>query len=945
MEAAIQGVRAAKEFRVEKDRRIAEKVKTQSIKHDTSAEYLARFFRAASPRSVEMGKARLVLEDAVKRAERILLERKRAAVATIKDQAEVLAEEIFHTPGSLLTKKEFAHIYSEIPECVDARENLECRSIPFVDTIRTADGTCNNVFESTRGSSFTAFQRLLVADYEDGIQQLNGFTQSRRPIDENMLNRNEGPFTPPYPSARLISSTVVRDRMGNDTNLNHLVMQWGQFIDHDLDLNVEVSPEEADCDTVNCVNSEVCAPVRIPPNDAAFGVGEPRDGMCLPFARTLPVCNNNSFAPRNPINELTHYMDASMIYGSTKEVADFLREFQGGRLRAGAPFPANGGKPSLPEVSATPPCVPLEPRRATLPAPRRCCPEGRDSCFTAGDRRVNEHVSLTVMHTIWLREHNRIAAELARLNPQWDDEHIYQETRKIVIAQIQRITYKEFLPALFGQEYFNRLIGPYRGYDPLVNPSILNSFATAAFRFGHSLIQNAFDRIGSDSLPIPEGPLNLRDAFMNPQAYFDSQGTDPIIRGWLNQPSRSIDEFLTSILTTQLFERMEGLGMDLATLNIQRSRDHGLRPFPVWQQVCQNRFRNILSSDLFRFSSRVTETRLLQTYGSPKTVELWVGGLAEEPIPGGVIGPTFACIFAITFGNLRDGDRFWYENNIFTPAQLAQIERTSLAKVLCDNGDDIFDIQSNAFLLSNSLQNCSTTAGIDLSAWRDEPLCFQRVRIEPPTQDFQVYFQSVLPNNQRRSYPLVQQNRGQIPYERCVPFVCPTDMRHTYIANFPSDRSNFLSCKVTANANLPQSLASVESAYEALMTAQTMQASSGLYGDLNLCQQSTSVAMTFSCPHTGEQSAIKSNAQLESELARILQFGERTADEDVIIWQQSSTLLPLFNTTEIADQLPREIFNLITSSPVNSVSSQGMINNFAQSLVTDGVIRISLFAL
>ena len=908
MEAAIQGVRAAKEFRAEKDRKVAEKVKAQSTKkQDTSAEYLARFFRAASPRSVEIGRARIMLEDAVKRAERILLEKKRAqvaATASIEDQAEVLAEELFHTPGSLLTKEEFARIYQEIPECIDAREFIDCHTtFAFVDTVRTADGTCNHLIESNRGSSFTAFRRLIGASYEDGIQQLNGFTQSLGAIDSTV----EGPFTPPFPSARLISSNIVRDQLGNDTNLNHLVMQWGQFIDHDLDLNVEISPEEADCDTANCVNTEVCAPVRVPPNDAAFGVGEPRNGECLPFARTLPVCNTKEFAPRNPVNELTHYMDASMIYGSTQEVADFLREFQGGRLRVGPAFPANGGKPSLPEVPATPPCLPFEPRRSIIPPPPRCCPEGRESCFTAGDRRVNEHASLTVMHTIWVREHNRIATELASMNPQWDDEHIYQEARKIVIAQVQRITYEEFLPALFGQDFFNRMIGPYPGYDPLTDPSILNSFATAAFRFGHSLIQNAFDRLDSNLLPTPEGPLNLRDAFMNPQAYFDGQGTDPIIRGWLNQPSRTIDEFLTSVLTTQLFEREEGLGMDLATLNIQRSRDHGLVPHAFWENACLGRFRGTLTRDMFRFSNLVTQTRFLQTYGALNSVDLWVGGLAEEPIPGGVIGPTFACLFAITFNDLREGDRFWYENdNVFTPNQLTEIKHASLARVLCDNGDDISSVQENAFLLSRVLLSCSAIPRIDLSAWKDDPLCFQRVRIEPTTQELLIYFQTVLPDNQRRSYPLLQEGGRQTPYEACVPFICPTDARPTLISNFPADNNNFFGCQVTANANLPQSLNYVQSAYEATLTRQAIQASSGLFTDLNSCQQSTAIAaLTFSCPYQYYYQNVGSTDG--QEVQRI-----------------SNTLLPRFNITEAVEYQPLRtapaVVNFIKSSPVNSVT-------------------------
>lgn len=227
-------------------------------------------------------------------------------------------------------------------------------------------------------------------------------------------------------------------------------------------------------------------------------------------------------------------------------------------------------------------------------------------------------------------------------------------------------------------------------------------------------------------------------------------------------------------------------------------------------------------------------------YGGLSTVDLWVGGLAEQPIPGGVVGPTFTCLFAITFSDLRDGDRFWYENNIFTPQQF---KRTSLAKILCDNGDAISSVQPNAFVLNSRQQSCSSIPGINLSAWRDESLCFQRVRIEPHTRDFNVYFQSVLPNSQQRSFPLLQRNSYKRPLERCVPFVCPTNSRNTYISNFPSDYSNFLACEVTANTNMPRSQANLGSAYEAMLTTQTLQASNGLYRDLNSCKQSTTVAI------------------------------------------------------------------------------------------------------
>ena len=76
----------------------------------------------------------------------------------------------------------------------------------------------------------------------------------------------------------------------------------------------------------------------------------------------------------------------------------------------------------------------------------------------SGDVRVNEHPSLVAMHTLWVRQHNRLARELAELNPHWNDEQIFQETRRIVGAQIQHITYNEFLPVMLGKEAIDRLV-------------------------------------------------------------------------------------------------------------------------------------------------------------------------------------------------------------------------------------------------------------------------------------------------------------------------------------------------------------------------------------------------------------------------------------------------------------------------------------------------------
>ena len=155
-------------------------------------------------------------------------------------------------------------------------------------------------------------------------------------------------------------------------------------------------------------------------------------------------------------------------------------------------------------------------------------------CFQAGDHRANEQLGLISMHTIWFREHNRIATELLTLNPHWDGDIIYHETRKIVGAMMQHITYQHWLPKIFGPVGM-RLLGSYQGYDPNVDASIANEFAAAAFRFGHTLINPVLSRLNESFQPIPEGNLPLHKAFFCTIPYcrrrWDRSGAPRPLRG------------------------------------------------------------------------------------------------------------------------------------------------------------------------------------------------------------------------------------------------------------------------------------------------------------------------------------------------------------------------------------------------------------------------------
>lgn len=157
---------------------------------------------------------------------------------------------------------------------------------------------------------------------------------------------------------------------------------------------------------------------------------------CLPFYRSSPACGTGDHAilfgnismlnTRQQINGLTSFLDASTVYGSTPAVENKLRNLTSkeGLLRVNLKYHDNH-REYLPFTDQVPsPCA-QDPNAA----------EGeRLECFLAGDSRSSEVTSLAAMHTLWLREHNRLARALKRLNGHWSAHTVYQETRKIVGA-------------------------------------------------------------------------------------------------------------------------------------------------------------------------------------------------------------------------------------------------------------------------------------------------------------------------------------------------------------------------------------------------------------------------------------------------------------------------------------------------------------------------------
>ena len=509
---------------------------------------------------------------------------------------------------------------------------------PLDNRFRSIDGSGNNIDDAAMGATGIQLLRVVPADYSDGVGEFAG-------IDR--------------PGPREISNSVnaQAESFPNSLNASDFVWQWGQFLDHDIDLTDGIDPPEA-------------ADIEVPAGDPEFDPFN-TGAVTIGFNRSIYDAETGTSPdnPRQQLNEITAWIDASNVYGSDSERADALRSNDGsGRLKTSdgnlLPFNVDG----LPNAGGDSP-----------------------ELFLAGDVRANEQLGLTAMHTLFVREHNRLADRLRAQNPGLSGDEIYERARRIVGAQMQVITYREYLPALMGPN----ALAPYAGYQPDVDGSISNLFSTAAYRYGHSALSPTLLRLNAQGEEIQAGHLALRDAFFSPQRLIDENGIAPILRGLANQVCQAIDPYIIDDVRNFLFGPPGAGGFDLASLNIQRGRDHGLPGYnDVREALGFNRARRF--SDIT--SNVDLQSRLASVYANVDDIDVWVGGLAEDPLPGAMVGRLVFTILKDQFEALRDGDRFWYRRTL-TQAERDDVENTRLADIIRRNtnigneiADDVFHV-------------------------------------------------------------------------------------------------------------------------------------------------------------------------------------------------------------------------------------------------------------
>lgn len=566
---------------------------------------------------------------------------------------------------------------------------------------RTLSGMCNNLQYPSWASARSAMIRYLPPSYEDGISEPRKYS-----VTGHLL-----------PNPRYISNVVHSEDSYKDHGITIMLANWGQMVVHDINFGAPTLDEMGE--PINCCakpqneRHPACYVFDVPHGDSFYSQF---NRSCLNFVRLTPGLRPNCpLGPREPMNIVSGYLDASLVYGSSSDESHGLREHKGGRLQAHAAHQKLGLKDLLPAQTEKPDFLCNRQMMKNM------------FCFKSGDIRTNQQLPLTVLHTLLMREHNRIADTISYLMPDMDDNTIFEETRRIIGAQMQVITYKEFLPIVLGDKLMAqydlnlRDYGYYDGYDSRVNAEPKVAFQAAAFRFGHSLVPDAIRRYNKFHQTI--GAYRMSHLLRQPFELYKPGIVDTFLMGMVAQEANRMDASLTKELTNHLFEIPgRGFGGDLAAINILRGRDVGLASYNEYREYC--RLPKLTTfDDLEGQMPNDTIQKMASVYASVDDIDLWSGGTSENPMPGAVVGPTFGCLMAEQFSSLKRGDRFWFENggwpSSFTPYQVDELRKASLAKLICDNSDDIPSIQLFPMLPvdeeSNPQVSCDKIVGINLS--------------------------------------------------------------------------------------------------------------------------------------------------------------------------------------------------------------------------------------
>ena len=453
------------------------------------------------------------------------------------------------SPGDILARHQDPYYQSER----DGQMNFSLRRNPFQSgcrseptcsaserKYRSVDGSCNNLENPSLGQAGLPYRRLV-------------------PPQHSLVDC--GKASAGLPNVRQVSRDIIRrGEFDRHSTLSVMTMVWGQVIDHDMEitpLRETPSGDFLDCCEARNAASPDCCPIHAPESDNFYGRrGRP---SCLPFLRsklTGPSARQCNQRP-DVENSNTAFIDGSFVYGSDDERVKMIRSFKDGLLRTS-----------------------VDVRNRVFPP----ITVGEEVKMEFGDTRSDVHPAFTLVATIFLRTHNKLAAELQRMHPHWDDETLYQEARKINIALIQHITFTDFIDALLGKPNNVRVSDGDEHedfYNANQDPTISMAFSTAAYRL-HTYVPGAF--VLRDRNYQITRSLRLRDIFHKPIHLLANNTFDELARGLCAQPLHDFNNVYSGEMTEWLFPEDEAnWGLDIVSLNVQRGRDHQIPGYPTYR--------------------------------------------------------------------------------------------------------------------------------------------------------------------------------------------------------------------------------------------------------------------------------------------------------------------------------------------------------------------------
>ncbi|CAH2106935.1 unnamed protein product [Euphydryas editha] len=575
---------------------------------------------------------------------------------------------------------------------------------------RRVDGSCNNLKHPSMGTIHSRPYRLLPAEYDK---------------DYEPRKSNSGE---PLPLSRSVRTTLVAEGQVPDSKFTQLVGDfWLHAVADVLSLH----------DTVNFLiwttycceekgkTRKECIPNIVPDDDPVHRFSSIR---CLNQTRPLSFqsvgCLKNDTVPERVVTA-TVYFDLSHIYGnSLKELNAKGRLFEKGLLK----YEVENGK-------IWPPSITIKQKEVCLM--NQLPHETR--CHDTPNLSVNGVVGTNIFMIWTWRFHNRVANVLSKLNKCWNDDRIFFTARDITIATSMQIFLYELMPTLMGYDNLVKegVILSHKGfrdiYDEHVLPQISLEFPTV-LRWAHMIQvgkQKMYDTKGNYLKQHQAANLTLRTGYL-------VDNIDYITQGVFRQPSGGFDY----IVDPDIAEL--GLGdlqraFDLLTNDLTKGRYLGLPPYIKYRQLCSG---NIYSTfeDLLDVIDPQRIELLKEKYKHVEDIDLMAGIWLERPVKDGFVPVTLYCVVVEQLRRSVVSDRHWYERpnrpNAFTPEQLLEIRKTSVAQFLCSVGDSVTEIQPHAFLLpgpGNEIRSCSEIEKINLEVWKDRN-CDMELRNESNSQ-------------------------------------------------------------------------------------------------------------------------------------------------------------------------------------------------------------------